>query len=261
MNNPFINRIIENLILAPGVVLLALLVVFVLLHRQQLRLAKWFLILTMVFLYIGSLPVVSRNLAVALDSYPAQTLEGIAQQKIEAIVILGSGRYPNAPEYGGGDTLSGSGLFRVRYGAWLHRRTGLPVLVTGGRPGGEERSEAQLMRQVLVEEFMVPVTWLEQESRTTAENAFFSQKILAEAGIKKVLLVTHSNHMVRAVAAFQAAGLEVVAAPTQFPTESHVWPFLDWIPNRSAQAGIGNVLHEQLGRVWYEIQFMLRGSK
>ena len=48
-----------------------------------------------------------------------------------AIVILSGGVYVNALEYGS-DTVTALTLERLRYGARLHRQTGLPVLVTGG---------------------------------------------------------------------------------------------------------------------------------
>ena len=50
-------------------------------------------------------------------------------------------------------------LERVRYAARLHRDTGLPLLVTGGRLFGETGDEATLMKQALTEDFTVPVAF------------------------------------------------------------------------------------------------------
>ncbi len=48
-------------------------------------------------------------------------------------MVLGGGRYRDAPEYGN-DTVGEYTLVRLRYAAKLHRETGFPLLVTGGRP-------------------------------------------------------------------------------------------------------------------------------
>ena len=63
------------------------------------------------------------------DSPPPVTLA--QARSAQAIVILGGGVRRNAPEYGG-DTVGRLTLDRVRYGAFVARATGLPVLVTGG---------------------------------------------------------------------------------------------------------------------------------
>ena len=54
------------------------------------------------------------------------------------------------------------------------------------------------MKQVLEREFQVPVTWVEETSRNTLENARGSFQVLGAAGIRRVYLVTHAWHMPRA---------------------------------------------------------------
>src|SRR5690606_10164103 len=50
---------------------------------------------------------------------------------VQAIVVLGSGVLERAPEYGEAQPSTGT-LTRLRYGAWLARRTGLPLAFAGG---------------------------------------------------------------------------------------------------------------------------------
>lgn len=69
------------------------------------------------------------------------------------------------------------------------------------------------MAEILEGEFGVPVRWREELSRDTADNARFSAVMLKAAGISRIVLVTQAFHMPRAVALFEAAGLQVVAAP------------------------------------------------
>src|SRR5690554_2486087 len=82
----------------------------------------------------------------------------------EAIVILGGGIRSSAPEYGGGATINARTLERLRYGASLYRKTGKPILVTGGAPVGAP-VEGPIMRSILENEFGVPVRWVESRSR------------------------------------------------------------------------------------------------
>jgi len=93
--------------------------------RPEARLAC--LVLGLGSLYLPNTPAASAWLRGQLEIYPPVALEhGTAV----AIVVLGADRRRDAPEYGG-DTIGGFGLERLRYAAWLHKKTGLPVLVSG----------------------------------------------------------------------------------------------------------------------------------
>lgn len=140
----------------------------------------------------------------------------------EAIVVLGSGRHMNAPEWGG-ETASAGTLERVRYAAKLHRETGLPILVSGGKPGDTGmRSEAEHMRGILEDEFGVPVKWIEDASQDTQQNGRFSARILRDSGVGRILLVTHGGHMQRAQAMFEQEGMAVVPMITGFRQPEHI---------------------------------------
>ena len=133
----------------------------------------------------------------------------------QAIVILGGGTRRFAPEYHGA-TVSRLTLERLRYGAYVARLTKLPVLVSGGAARGAP-AEALLMRNVLVHEFDVPVRWIETHSRNTHENAVDSAKMLAADGVRRIVLVGHSFDFPRSRKEFEAAGIDVMAAPIGIP--------------------------------------------
>jgi uncharacterized SAM-binding protein YcdF (DUF218 family) len=139
---------------------------------------------------------------------------------------------PQAPEFGG-DTLGRLTLERVRYGAFLARQTGLPVLVAGGAPEEGVRAEAELMREALQREFGVPVRWSEDQSRNTRENAANAAAILSAEAVRRVLLVTHGFDVRRARAEFEAAGLQALAAPTLVPLPGALGP-RDFLPSAGA---------------------------
>lgn len=173
-------------------------------------------------LFMLSLPVTGHQLLVGLERdltaiVPGPVAPG-AGGRPDAIVVLGGGRYSDAPEFGNADTISRYTLERLRYAAGLHRLSGIPILVTGGKPHGESRSEAELMQQVLTTELFVPVRWIEDQAANTRENARYSQAILQGARVRRIYLVTHAWHMRRAQTEFMAAGLDVVPAPMGFDT-------------------------------------------
>ncbi|WP_432239376.1 YdcF family protein [Herbaspirillum robiniae] len=178
----------------------------------------------------------------------------------QAIVILGAGRQANAPEYGGADAASLNGLKRLEYGAYLHKRTGLPLLVTGGSPDGSPESEASLMARVLSADFGVQARWQEGASNNTQDNAVMSAAMLKTAGVERVLLVTDAIHMPRAMNAFAAAGLQATAAPTLFSGSGRPLP-TDYFPHASNLAMASYAMHEWIGQLWYRLRYHGAGSR
>lgn len=239
--------ILECLVVPPGLSL-ALLMSALLLRRNHRKAMVFCIALGLLTLYVAGIPATTRWLhqrLVAEEPVDAQHLQ------VQVILVLGGGRRPDAPEYGG-DTLSATSLERVRYAAQLQKRTGLPLMVSGGSVRGELRAEAELMAEVLSKEFGAPVRWMETKSRDTFENARFSAAILLAADIRRIALVTHALHMARAAAAFRQAGIEVVPAPMGYyrPLEPDQG-LDDWIPSPLALYESASAFHEIVGRIWY----------
>lgn len=242
------THFLASLLLPPLSLILLMTAGLVLLKRRP-RLGKSLLAAGLVLLYALSTPLVAGFLFRLLQSEPLPEQPNLSG--VGAIVVLGAGRYEDAPEYGS-DTANALALERLRYAAQLQRRTGLPILVSGGAPGGGT-PEARFMQAILEKEFGVPVRWTESDSDTTRENALFSQRILAEDGIKKILLVTHAWHMPRARGAFERAGLEVIAAGTRFsPPEAA--ELMDFVPDASALRSSTYAVHEAIGLIWYRVR-------
>ena len=97
----------------------------------------------------------------------------------------------------------------------LHRRTGLPILVTGGTMDGDADSLAAIMARSLVDDFQVPVRWIEPAAQDTRENAVLGAAMLRADGIRSAYVVTHAWHMKRSVLAFAGTGVAVTAAPVR----------------------------------------------
>lgn len=222
-------------------------------RRRRPRSGNAVVLASLALFLAASLPPVSGSLLRSLEVYPALAGAPTFDTR-SAIVVLGGGRYPRAPEYGGADTVSGPVLERLRYAAWLHRRSRLPILVAGGNLIPGDTPESEVIAQALRDDFGLAPRWLETGSRTTRENARGSARLLAADGIRRVYLVTHAWHMRRAVAAFRNAGLEVVAAPTMFSTAAETrGTLLYWLPTMAALQGTYTALYEYLGALWYRV--------
>ena len=241
----FFKSLLSALLLPPGNGLLLLAIAG--LGRRR-RWAFSLAFLGAFLLLLQSLPLVGSALMGTLERRAGPVLQEAAGA--QAIVVLGSGLELDAEEYGG-DTATDRTLVRTRYGATLARRFALPILVSGGRPVNAARSEAEVMADILENEFKVPVRWREMQSLDTIQNAALSAAILKGAGVRRVVLVTQAFHMPRAVRLFQAAGLEVVPAPTHFKAGG-LGPVVvaDFLPSASALHHSFYALHEWLGIAW-----------
>lgn|SRR5690606_38344581 len=234
------KKIVGALVLPPTGPLLIMLAGLLLWRRRVGRALVWTGFLTLVLL---ASPLVSHQLLLLVDDTPP--LDFSAAREAQAIVILGGG-VRHAPEYGG-DSLGRLTLERVRYGAWVAKRTDLPVLVTGGVVYGGT-SEAEVMRRALQDEFNVPVRWIEPRSRNTRQNAERTAEVLLPQGVKRIVLVAHSFDMPRARAEFESVGFETVLAPTgvrgQWPDDMPLALLI--IPNIGALQGSYFALYELL---------------
>jgi uncharacterized SAM-binding protein YcdF (DUF218 family) len=236
------KTLVVGLVLPPGGPLLLAMAGLLLMRRRQ-RVGATLIATGVLGLFVLAMPVVASALVDAFSS--TQPLDLAAARQADAIIIPGGGLRRNAAEYGG-DTLGRLSLERVRYGARLARELRLPVLVTGGRQRESTRTEAELMRDALQDEFAVPVKWVESQSRNTAENATLAARILLPSGVRKIVLVVHAFDVPRAAREYEAAGFEVVPAPTLLPGGNPVGP-RSFLPNADALATSRFVAYEWLG--------------
>jgi len=246
----YITNLIATFLLPPLNLLLFFGFGIILLNYRQ-KPAKALLFTVFGLLWVASTPYFAEG---ALHLLELQTTPlNSSKQNADAIVILGGGTYFRAQEYSGQDTVSDSTLVRLRYGARLQQQTGKPILVTGGKPLGNTISEAQQMRMTLEQDFHTPVRWTEEESSNTFENAYYSFRILKQAGIRKVYLVTHAWHMPRAADIFRHAGFEVVESPTAFTTRYQT-DLLTFLPQGYCLEESTIFVHEVIGLLWYRVK-------
>jgi uncharacterized SAM-binding protein YcdF (DUF218 family) len=125
-----------------------------------------------------------------------------------AIIVLGSG-VDNG-------VLTDSSLRRALDGVVLFRQGLAPLLVMLG-PGSRGKPSEADVRVRLAQDLGVPAAALlaDPRGRTTRDEARVSWEDLAPRGMRRILLVTGSEHMPRAAALFRRAGFEVVEVPIE----------------------------------------------
>jgi uncharacterized SAM-binding protein YcdF (DUF218 family) len=251
------TKIIALFFMPPGILILIALLGFVI-HIRSPFLGNIIVSISVAGLLILSLPVTGRLMLSPLEQ-DAPVLDKVQIEKMkkeaDAIVILAGGRYADAPEYDG-DTIGYRSLVRARYAAWLHKQTGLPILVSGGSTYNEPVTEADLIKKSLADDFGADVKWIETRSTNTFENAQFSWSILQKAEIKTVLLVTNAYHMRRAHWSFKKVGFNVVPAPTWFSTPNAAdRKIFGYLPSAIGMVLSRRAIHEHLGMRWYQYKY------
>lgn len=221
------------------------------LARRRRRAGFALIALGAAVLFALSLPIVSNGIAAPTERAFPPLDPAVPLPPHAAIVVLGGGLQEGALDYGG-ETVSRIALPRLRSAAHLAARTGLPVLVSGGRPLTSKTTESDQMADVLRHDFHTPVRWLEKRSLDTQDNARFVVPMLEGAGIRTVVLVTDASHMRRARALFVAAGMPVIPAPTDYYASAPL-SVLSFIPNTNALRRSAFTVHEWLGYLWWKL--------
>lgn len=217
----------------------------------------WLLIMVSVLgLWFASTTAVGRALErYALHSPPALRSARIEELRAQArkgapvaIVVLGAGMEPLAPEYGM-SSLHPLSLERLRYALWLSRETGIAVAYSGGPAWGQASgaTEAETAARIAAQDFQRPLRWTQSEARDTRSSVALTLPLLRQAGVRHVVLVTHAWHMPRALRSFDEAargsGITIEAAPLGMarPTQS---PALEWMPSGPGYTRMRQVLKE-----------------
>ena len=201
-------------------------------------------------LFLAALPVTAARMLQDVEVKPPAKPDFSAAQ---AIVVLGGGIHrgngDTAP-----DTLGPWTLERLDFATHAYRQLNLKVAVSGGQPSGAHTSEAALMKAALEGDFGVPVSWVESRSRTTWENAVYTQQLLQADGVTTVVLVTNAWHMRRAVWSFERVGLHAIPYPAPL-TYDESDRIEDFLPSMRALEESYHALHEAIGLAYYQWRY------
>lgn len=218
-----------------GILTLGGLCALALFFSRRLRwLSLTIISLSVIQLIAFSSPLVADALLDRLENQARALAEGskraekiLEQKSYAAIILLGGATTPASPPRRPDPDL-GSAADRIWHAARLYQQGLAPkIIVSGGRSPGLESeaeilTEAQAMRLLLLDLGVPPsAIVLEEQSRTTRENAALTKKLI---GNQPVALVTSAFHMPRSMKNSQKEGLAVDAFPTDFQVAPEVTP-------------------------------------
>lgn len=190
---------------------------------------------------LWSVPIASDWLRHQLEKrYPV--LDTAALPQADAVVVLGGGsRYAWLDQANVRPETLQSSRLAAGARAWHAGRAPRIVLSGGGEGGG---SEARMMASAIAR-LGVPSSalLLEERSRNTRDNAYYTAELVERFRMRRVLLVTSSLHMPRAIAQFRQQGIDAVAVPVPELARRSNWRER-WLPSRSALWRSGRAFKE-----------------
>jgi len=193
-----LKSVLSNWLMTPTLVVLPLLVlVFMPWIIPTLRWKRLWSGLGTVLLVIYWIATFPLTIAVAKKGLVA-FLPPDSGTTTDAIVVLGRGAEFRQS--------------RVKVAAELWQSHRAPLIFASGLGDGSE-----IVEQLKAEG--IPDEALDEEhcSQTTKENALFTASVLQPRGVKQILLVTDSPHMLRSLLTFRHLGFEVIPHPSAIP--------------------------------------------
>lgn len=197
-----------------------------LLHGRGLYLMGGLALLAVAWVWLCASPAFALWLQRGLENqYPQASAS--AYPTADAIVVLGGGRLPQEDDEWDTDSVDHRPT-RLGFGLELFQASRADTIVLSGADESLEMAER-------LREQGVPASALltENTSTTTYENAVYSARLLKQHKLQRILLVTSSRHMPRAVACFTRQGLTVIAAPVPHRARSRRLN-ASWWPKRGA---------------------------
>ena len=244
------QQFLSTLLLPPVGLLILMLPLLVALAWRDRRRSAWMGLAASLLLLALATPEVSQWLRYSLEREVVGHTAAAGQPSPGAIVILGG----DTMQGGDGPDIGPLTLERLRAGAALARRTGLPILVTGGpNRRSADPPLAMMMAQSLAADFGMPARWREARARDTHDNAVFSAAMLRAEGIGAAYIVSHGWHLPRAVEAFDRLGYPVTPVPVRaaFAPDGSAG---SWWPRADAWSLSWYTLREWVGRLVYALR-------
>lgn len=233
-------------------VLLLAVIGLLLLWRKHARTGATLLTLATIWLYLCSTSMVAGLLMASLERHAVPRAMSVLEPA-ELIVLLGGAMRGDA--HMGSLPDMNQQADRLVQAAALYKAGKAPLLLLSGGAHPENRPEAEQMRDILRVMGVPPgALLLETQSRTTYDNARFSAAMLRQRGVQRVILVTSAFHMRRAVAVFDAQGIEVIPVPTDFQRLVSVSSGLGLAPSVTNLNRTTLALHELVGYQVYRLR-------
>jgi len=248
----YVNKLVGWCLSPLGMLFLGLGVSYLLMRLKWRRLAGVCAGLVLVLTWILGCGLTTRLIGMPLEG---EEIEESALPSADLIVCLGGGMGVHegcrrAEMFASAD--------RVWMAARLYKAGKAPLIYVTGE-------DNEFSTRPLLQDFGVPANALRfaDRARNTEEEAReVFQMLGADEGARRVLLVTSAWHMPRAKMLFEHAGLEVIAAPTDY--EMHYAAEEDFslgelLPGAEALWRNAAVIKEWIARFCYHMKYLVLG--
>ncbi|MDB2387386.1 YdcF family protein [Shewanella sp.] len=225
-----------------------LLIILMMLSLLMFRHPKWAkkgLVMALSLLVVLSSNAGSGALLAPLEAQYAVNNEPLTTGCV--VMVLGSG-HTEALGRTAVQQLSTTALARLSEGIrQLSLGSHCQLVVSGWSGGNNTRAHAAVMFDAAVE-LGVPADVIISSplAKDTIEEAQFMRDLLAAETFR---LVTSASHMPRAMMIFEGAGLNAIAAPTDFAQNQSHW----WVFNAAHLLSSQKAIHEYLGILWIKL--------
>lgn len=229
-----------------------ILVMFILIFIAIFLKKKKVLYILLIIFYISSLPITYKIPLYYLEnSYLNCSHKNI---KAELIVILGGGltkknNFYNTP------TIKRRVNERIRYGVFIHKKYNIPILVSGGDVFNIGYNEADIMKNIIENEYNEKVKFIENNSKTTDENARLTSNIIKQNNIKSILLISNSWHLKRATFLFKKYNPNIkinACSGYYYSNKSLSVNYKDFLPSMKSFYFHEVNLREWIALLWYK---------
>lgn len=221
---------------------------------------RGFVVATVV-LILGSLPIWTYGSG-RMQEYAIPPLGIQSLQTVEPpwyIVVLGAGF--NADDHlPANSRVSGSYLARILEGVRIFRQSdeAKMIIFVSGKASDEpkQRFLADLLAILALDPDRVI---MKTQAKSTEDEAETIRALLSTTEIRpRIILVTSAHHMKRAVATFEAAGIDPIPAPTDYQTTRTASPDdKPWQRFLPSSAGLGSthgMLYDATAMLWLKIK-------
>jgi len=178
--------------------------------------------------------------------------ETLISDKVQWVVVLGGG-HTSDPELPATGQISDASLSRLVEGIRIHRQLPQSNLVLSGGIVFDPKPEARTMFEV------ASVLGVNQDNLTldiaSKDSKDQALRIKEITGNERFVLVTSALHLPRAMALFQAQGMNPIPAPTDFwIKESQGINPGDFFPRIGNLKKVERAVHEYLGILWAKLR-------
>lgn len=171
----------------------------------------------------------------------------------EIYILLGGGIFTNTEI---GSTPTTYAYPRILKTIELYNENPKPIYISGGISLNNKKSESSIYKDILINSGIDKENiFIEEKSKTTAENSKYIKEIMYSKNIKSGTLITSAYHMPRSMAIFKDKSLIFYPANAGYLGSLSNQKILNYIPDFKNLSYLNIILHEYIGRIYYYIRY------